>query len=120
MVNSTKANLEGGQVVTLSGQRLTDYTAEKAMYDSTATERALVVVRSLRDRLLNNSDSTQASDRPNNASKTAWQEYRQKLRDITVTNALGNPSNAVDLQASYKNKFRPDNPEDDGMWPLKP
>lgn len=37
-------------------------------------------VREIRDRLLSKSDWTQIADAP--VDKTAWAEYRQKLRDV--------------------------------------
>jgi hypothetical protein len=59
-----------------------DYTT-KQWFDPRTDETQWAVVRAERNRLLAESDWTQLPDVPL-ATKTAWAEYRQLLRDITL------------------------------------
>ena len=68
----------------------------ESMVDEVGLIRAFSSVRDKRDRLLADSDWTQASDAP--VDTTAWAEYRQALRDL--------PANTTD----------PENP----VWPTPP
>jgi len=99
------------------------YDAKDAKFVADYPEMRMKGVRYIRTRLLKQSDYSQAPDRPDNASKTAWAEYRQKLRDITTVDALGNPTglaNADALHNSHDAKHREGNPVDDGKWPTEP
>lgn len=49
-------------------------------------EQALEAMRAERDRLLDDSDRTQVSDRPmSDEDRAAWATYRQQLRDLPET-----------------------------------
>jgi len=59
---------------------------EQAHYAQVDVEYALEQLREERNKLLAESDWTQAVDSPlDDATKAAWQTYRQALRDITET-----------------------------------
>ena len=54
------------------------------MTDLSKSETKLLMLRNIRNQLLEESDWTQMSDSPlSTEKKTEWQDYRQELRDIT-------------------------------------
>jgi hypothetical protein len=113
-----------------------DYTPEEiaALDARDVHHKAIIVpanrlkaVRQIRNVLLTESDFTQVNDRPDNKEKADWATYRQKLRDIPVTDGNGNPTNIEALHKSWQKAHRePDFPKigdvpfDDGMWPTQP
>ena len=56
------------------------------MTDLSKSETKLLMLRNIRNQLLEESDWTQMSDSQlSSEKKTEWQTYRQALRDITLT-----------------------------------
>lgn len=54
------------------------------MTDLSKSETKLLMLRNIRNQLLEESDWTQMSDSQlSSEKKTEWQKYRQELRDIT-------------------------------------
>lgn len=56
---------------------------EPALGDDLTADQQILVMRSIRDRLLVESDWTQLPDVP--VDHQAWADYRQKLRDFPKT-----------------------------------
>ena len=74
--------LINGQKVELSAEEIAQRQAEEQEWLEGAFDRAMADLRSKRDRLLSSCDWVMMSDSPI-ADKTAWETYRQSLRDIT-------------------------------------
>ena len=74
--------LVNGQIVELTPEEIAQRQAEEAAWNAGAFDRAMADLRSKRDRLLASCDWVMMSDSPI-ADKTAWETYRQSLRDIT-------------------------------------
>ena len=74
--------LVNGIQVNLTPEEIAQRQAEEAAWNNGAFDRAMADLRSKRDRLLSSSDWVMLSDSPI-ADKTAWETYRQSLRDIT-------------------------------------
>ena len=61
-----------------------EVVAKPELTDEEKTARAMLEVRQVRDFALSSSDWTQVADSPLTAEqRSAWQMYRQKLRDLT-------------------------------------
>ena len=77
--------LVDGVKVVLSDEEIAQRAAEEQAWLAGAFDRALNNLRQRRNALLSASDWTVLSDSPLSASeKTAWETYRQDLRDITI------------------------------------
>lgn len=77
-----KATAEG--VVPFTDAELDQWEIDNAYFSKKTIRDAVDKIRSKRDGLLNSSDWTQLPDVPmTDQQKTAWQTYRQALRDIT-------------------------------------
>ena len=74
--------LVNGIQVPLTPEEIAQRQAEEAAWNAGAFDRAMADLRSKRDRLLASCDWVMMSDSPI-ADKTAWETYRQALRDIT-------------------------------------
>ena len=74
--------LVNGIKVELSAEEIAQRQAEEQAWLEGAFDRAMADLRSKRDRLLSSCDWVMISDSPI-ADKTAWETYRQSLRDIT-------------------------------------
>jgi hypothetical protein len=74
--------LVNGIQVELTEAEIAARAAEEAAWNAGAFDRAMADLRSKRDRLLASCDWVMMSDSPI-ADKTAWETYRQALRDIT-------------------------------------
>jgi len=74
--------LVNGVQVELTPEEIAARAAEEAAWNAGAFDRAMADLRSKRDRLLASCDWVMMSDSPI-ADKTAWETYRQSLRDIT-------------------------------------
>jgi len=74
--------LVNGVQVELTQEEIAARAAEEAAWNAGAFDRAMADLRSKRDRLLASCDWVMISDSPI-ADKTAWETYRQSLRDIT-------------------------------------
>ena len=74
--------LINGQKVELTAQEIAQRQAEEQAWLNGAFDRAMADLRSKRDRLLASCDWVMISDSPI-VDKTAWETYRQALRDIT-------------------------------------
>ena len=74
--------LVNGIQVELTEAEIAARAAEEAAWAAGAFDRAMADLRSKRDRLLSSCDWVMMSDSPI-ADKTAWETYRQSLRDIT-------------------------------------
>ena len=74
--------LVNGVQVELTPEEIAARAAEEAAWNVGAFDRAMADLRSKRDRLLASCDWVMISDSPI-ADKTAWETYRQSLRDIT-------------------------------------
>jgi hypothetical protein len=74
--------LVNGVKVELTSQEIAQRQAEETAWANGAFDRAMSSLRQRRDALLKSSDWVMISDSPI-ADKTAWQTYRQELRDIT-------------------------------------
>ena len=86
--------LVDGQIVELTPQEIAQRQAEETAWANGAFDRAMSSLRQRRDALLKSSDWVMMSDSPI-ADKTAWQTYRQELRDITDDLATVDDVNAV-------------------------
>jgi len=86
--------LVNGVKVELTPQEIAQRQAEETAWDNGAFDRAMSSLRQRRDALLKSSDWVMMSDSPI-ADKTAWQTYRQELRDITEGLATVDDVNAV-------------------------
>lgn len=77
--------LVDGVKVELTSQEIAQRQAEATAWANGAFDRAIAGLRQRRNALIASSDWTVLSDSPLSATeKTAWLEYRQDLRDITV------------------------------------
>jgi len=86
--------LVNGVKVELTPQEIAQRQAEETAWANGAFDRAMSSLRQRRDALLKSSDWVMVSDSPI-ADKTAWQTYRQELRDITDGLATVDDVNAV-------------------------
>jgi hypothetical protein len=86
--------LVNGVKVELTPQEIAQRQAEETAWANGAFDRAMSSLRQRRDALLKSSDWVMMSDSPI-ADKTAWQTYRQELRDITDGLATVDDVNAV-------------------------
>ena len=86
--------LVNGVKVELTPQEIAQRQAEETAWNAGAFDRAMSSLRQRRDALLKSSDWVMMSDSPI-ADKTAWQTYRQELRDITDGLATVDDVNAV-------------------------
>ena len=86
--------LVNGVKVELTPQEIAQRQAEETAWNAGAFDRAMSSLRQRRDALLKSSDWVMMSDSPI-ADKTAWQTYRQELRDITDGLASVDDVNAV-------------------------
>ena len=78
----TRHHLINGVQVPFTAEEEAARDAEEAAWNAGAFDRAMADLRSKRDRLLASCDWVMMSDSPI-ADKTAWENYRQSLRDIT-------------------------------------
>ena len=74
--------LINGQKVELTAEEIAQRQVEEQTWLNGAFDRAMADLRSKRDKLLASCDWVMMSDSPI-ADKTAWETYRQALRDIT-------------------------------------
>ena len=74
--------LVNGIQVELTAEEIAQRQAEEQAWLEGAFDRAMADLRSKRDRLLASCDWVMMPDSPI-ADKTAWETYRQSLRDIT-------------------------------------
>ena len=86
--------LVDGVQVELTPQEIAQRQAEETAWNAGAFDRAMSSLRQRRDALLKSCDWVMVSDSPI-ADKTAWQTYRQELRDITDGLATVDDVNAV-------------------------
>ena len=86
--------LVDGVQVELTPQEIAQRQAEETAWNAGAFDRAMSGLRQRRDALLKSCDWVMVSDSPI-ADKTAWQTYRQELRDITDGLATVDDVNAV-------------------------
>jgi hypothetical protein len=86
--------LVDGVKIELTSQEIAQRQAEETAWANGAFDRAMSSLRQRRDALLKSSDWVMMSDSPI-ADKTAWQTYRQELRDITDGLATVDDVNAV-------------------------
>ena len=86
--------LVNGIQVPLTPEEITQRQAEETAWNNGAFDRAMVDLRSKRNRLLSSCDWVMISDSPI-ADKTAWETYRQSLRDITENLTTIEEVNAV-------------------------
>ena len=86
--------LVNGVKIELTSQEIAQRQAEETAWANGAFDRAMSSLRQRRDALLKSSDWVMISDSPI-ADKTAWQTYRQELRDITDGLATVDDINAV-------------------------
>jgi len=90
--------LVNGIQVPLTPEEIAQRQAEEAAWNAGAFDRAMADLRSKRDRLLSSCDWVMMSDSPI-ADKTAWETYRQALRDITNGLTTVEDVNAVTFPA---------------------
>ena len=77
--------LVDGVKVELTSQEIAQRQAEATAWANGAFDRAIAGLRQKRNSILASSDWTVLSDSPlSETEKTAWLEYRQDLRDITI------------------------------------
>jgi len=74
--------LVNGVQVELTQEEIAARAAEEAAWAAGAFDRAMADLRQRRDALLKSCDWVMLSDSPI-ADKTAWENYRTQLRDIT-------------------------------------
>jgi hypothetical protein len=86
--------LVNGVKIELTSQEIAQRQAEETAWANGAFDRAMSSLRQRRDALLKSSDWVMMSDSPI-ADKSAWQTYRQELRDITDGLATVDDVNAV-------------------------
>jgi hypothetical protein len=79
---TTPHKLVDGVQIPLTQEEIAQKQEADAAWNNGAFDRAMADLRSKRDRLLASSDWVMMSDSPI-ADKTAWETYRQALRDIT-------------------------------------
>jgi hypothetical protein len=72
-----------GQRVELTAEEITQREAEEVQWTAGAYDRAMVELRSRRNRLLASSDWTQVADVALTVEEdTSWRDYRKSLRDL--------------------------------------
>jgi len=77
--------LVDGVKIELSAQEIAQRQADETAWANGAFDRAIAGLRQKRNSILASCDWTILSDSPLSAElKTAWLEYRQDLRDITI------------------------------------
>ena len=86
--------LVDGVKIELTAQEIAQRQAEETAWANGAFDRAMSGLRQRRDALLKSCDWVMVSDSPI-TDKTAWQTYRQELRDITDGLATVDDVNAV-------------------------
>lgn len=86
--------LVNNQKIQLTAQEEAQLNAEETAWNNLAFDRAMEDLRAKRNRLLTESDWTILPDSPI-ADKTAWQVYRQNLRDLTEGITTKEQANAV-------------------------
>ena len=74
--------LVDGVQVELTAEEIAARAAEEAAWNAGAFDRAIADLRQRRGAMLKSCDWVMLSDSPI-ADKTAWETYRQALRDIT-------------------------------------
>ena len=74
--------LVNGQMVDMTAEEIAARQAEEKEWNDGAFNRAMKNLRTKRNNLLTESDWTVLPDSPI-ADKTAWQNYRTELRDLT-------------------------------------
>jgi hypothetical protein len=74
--------LVNGVQIPLTAEEIAQRQAEEAAWAAGAFDRAMADLRQRRNALISSCDWVMLSDSPI-ADKTAWQNYRQALRDIT-------------------------------------
>jgi len=74
--------LVNGIQVNLTPEEIAQRQAEEAAWNNGAFDRAMADLRQRRDAMLKSCDWVMLSDSPI-ADKTAWETYRQSLRNIT-------------------------------------
>ena len=74
--------LVNGVQVELTPEEIAARAAEEAAWNAGAFDRAMADLRRIRNALISSCDWVMLSDSPI-ADKTAWENYRQALRDIT-------------------------------------
>jgi len=74
--------LVDGIQVPLTPEEIAARAAEEAAWNAGAFDRAMADLRRRRNALISSCDWVMLSDSPI-ADKTAWENYRQSLRDIT-------------------------------------
>ena len=74
--------LVNGIQVPLTPEEIAQRQAEEQAWNNGAFDRAMADLRQRRDAMLKSCDWVMMSDSPI-ADKTAWETYRQALRDIT-------------------------------------
>lgn len=74
--------LVNGVQVELTPEEIAARAAEEAAWNAGAFDRAMADLRRRRNALISSCDWVMLSDSPI-ADKTAWENYRQSLRDIT-------------------------------------
>ena len=74
--------LVNGVQVELTAEEIAARAAEEAAWNAGAFDRAMADLRRRRNALISSCDWVMLSDSPI-ADKTAWENYRQSLRDIT-------------------------------------
>jgi hypothetical protein len=74
--------LVDGVQVELTAEEIAARAAEEAAWNAGAFDRAMAGLRQRRNVMLKSCDWVMLSDSPI-ADKTAWETYRQALRDIT-------------------------------------
>jgi len=95
---TTPHKLVNGIQVPLTAEEIAQRQAEETAWNNGAFNRAMADLRSKRDRLLASCDWVMISDSPI-ADKTAWETYRQALRDITNGLTTVEDVNAVTFPA---------------------
>ena len=79
---TTPHKLIDGIQVPLSAEEIAQRQTEETAWKNNAFDRAMADLRSKRNRLLTSCDWVMINDSPI-TDKTAWETYRQSLRDIT-------------------------------------
>jgi len=79
---TTPHKLVDGVQIPLTQEEIAQIQAEETAWNNGAFDRAMSDLRQRRDAMLKSCDWVMMSDSPI-ADKTAWETYRQALRDIT-------------------------------------
>ena len=81
-MHTTTVNVSTGEIVQIpyTTEEQAEYDTKKATWDAGANDRKAAEVRTERNAKLTATDWTQITD--STADKTAWEVYRQALRDI--------------------------------------